>query len=89
MMDWAESERCKGGKVRRWAGDFGCWMLDDGFMEEVERSFPERSRRRKWCEGEKVGKWESVREREGERERGGSGAKVRRWESGKVAILNF
>ena len=40
----------------RWAEDFGFWMLDVGFMEEVERSFLQRSRRRKWCEGEKVGK---------------------------------
>ena len=57
-FDWAESERCKGEKVRRWAEDFGFWMLDVGFMGEVERSFLQRSRRRKWCEGEKVGKWE-------------------------------
>ena len=42
----------------RWAEDFGFWMLDDGFMGEVERSFLQRSRRRKWWEGEKVGKWE-------------------------------
>ena len=71
ILDGAESERCKGGKVRRWAEDFGFWMLDVGFMGEVERSFLQWSRRRKWWEGEKVGKWESVREREGERERSG------------------
>ena len=62
-------------------------MTDDG-RRRTEGRKPEREAR--WAvEGEKVGKWQGVREREGERERGGSGAKVRRWESGKVAILNF
>ena len=42
-----EVERCESGKVRRWSEDFGFWMLDDGFMGEVERSFLQRSRRRR------------------------------------------
>ena len=46
MLGWAESERCKGGKVRRWAEDFGFWILDVGLMEKVER-FEERGSRRR------------------------------------------
>ena len=52
--------KVKGVKMGKWEGgrrilDFGFWVLDVGFMEEVERSFLQRSRGRKWKV--KSGKW--------------------------------